>query len=68
MPVFPGVLAACPYDVVVWNPWSAKAQRMADFGDEEYLVMLCVEPGHVDQWRALAPGQTWTLKQTISAL
>lgn len=28
---------------VVWNPWSAKAQRMADFGDEEYLEMLCVE-------------------------
>lgn len=28
---------------VVWNPWSAKAQRMGDFGDEEYPEMVCVE-------------------------
>lgn len=25
-------------DAVVWNPWVAKAQAMADFGDEEYKV------------------------------
>ena len=28
---------------VVWNPWVAKAARLADMGDDEYLRMLCVE-------------------------
>ena len=28
---------------VVWNPWIAKAAAMADFGDEEWPQMLCIE-------------------------
>ena len=28
---------------VIWNPWVAKAAAMADFGDEEWPGMLCVE-------------------------
>jgi glucose-6-phosphate 1-epimerase len=28
---------------VVWNPWLDKARRMADFGDDEWPNMLCVE-------------------------
>jgi D-hexose-6-phosphate mutarotase len=32
---------------VVWNPWIAKSQRMPDFGDDEYLRMVCVESGNV---------------------
>jgi len=28
---------------VVWNPWIDKAQAMADFGDDEYPGMICVE-------------------------
>lgn len=28
---------------VVWNPWIAKAASMADFGDDEYTGMVCVE-------------------------
>jgi glucose-6-phosphate 1-epimerase len=28
---------------VVWNPWSEKAKRMADFGDDEWPTMVCVE-------------------------
>ena len=31
---------------IVWNPWSAKAQRMRDFGDQEYVEMVCVETGN----------------------
>jgi glucose-6-phosphate 1-epimerase len=31
---------------VVWNPWIAKAARMADFGDEEWPHMVCVEPAN----------------------
>lgn len=28
---------------VVWNPWVEQARLMGDFGDDEYLRMLCVE-------------------------
>jgi glucose-6-phosphate 1-epimerase len=28
---------------VVWNPWIAKAKAMADFGDDEWPGMVCVE-------------------------
>ncbi|GAB6053530.1 D-hexose-6-phosphate mutarotase [Magnetospira thiophila] len=28
---------------VVWNPWAATAQAMADLGDDDYKSMLCVE-------------------------
>ncbi len=47
---------------VVWNPWIAKAKAMADFGDDEYPQMLCVESGNVDRNRlTLAPGANATL-------
>ncbi|WP_085246816.1 D-hexose-6-phosphate mutarotase [Gilliamella mensalis] len=32
-------------DVVTWNPWINKAKAMADFGDDEYKSMVCVEAG-----------------------
>ena len=32
---------------VVWNPWIYKAKRMPDFGDEEWMGMLCVETANV---------------------
>jgi glucose-6-phosphate 1-epimerase len=31
---------------VVWNPWIEKAARLADFGDEEWPHMVCVEPAN----------------------
>jgi glucose-6-phosphate 1-epimerase len=35
------------HTTVVWNPWLAKAQRMADFGDDEWPGMLCIEAANV---------------------
>lgn len=32
---------------VVWNPWTTKAQRMADFGDYEWPSMCCIETANV---------------------
>lgn len=53
---------------VVWNPWVAKAKAMADFGDEEYLHMVCVESGNVGPAQTtLAPGIANTLKVVLSS-
>ena len=54
---------------VVWNPWIAKSKAMADFGDEEYKGMVCVEAGNVGENKvtALPPGKTSALKVTISS-
>ena len=51
---------------VVWNPWVAKAKAMADFGDEEFHQMVCVEAGNVGQNQiTLAPGKTSALKVSL---
>ncbi len=53
---------------VVWNPWIAKAQQMADYGDEEYHEMVCVESGNVGSNAIkLAPGATSMLKVTLDS-
>lgn len=42
---------------VVWNPWIAKARAMADYGDEEWPLMVCVETGNVaDNTLEIPPG------------
>lgn len=38
---------------------------MADFGDDEFHRMLCVEPGHVSDFRPLQPGELWAVQQEI---
>lgn len=53
-------------DVVVWNPWVAKAKAMADFGDEEYREMICIEAGAVDKEVTLSVGETWSAEQQLS--
>lgn len=53
---------------VVWNPWIEKAQRMPDFGNEEYRQMVCVESGNAGPDRlTLAGGQTAALAVTLSS-
>jgi hypothetical protein len=54
---------------VVWNPWSDKAKRMLDYGDQEYLRMVCVESGNVRaEAIKLLPGGVATLKVKLSSL
>lgn len=51
---------------VVWNPWIAKAKAMADFGDNEYVKMVCVESGNVSENKiVLPPGKTSSLKVNL---
>jgi glucose-6-phosphate 1-epimerase len=54
-------------DTVVWNPWVAKAKAMADYGDEEWPGMICVETCNVGQHAvAVAPGETQVMTARIS--
>ncbi|KAF9543588.1 hypothetical protein EC957_000772 [Mortierella hygrophila] len=55
-------------DVVVWNPWVGKAAAMADFGDDEFHKMICVEAGQVAEFIALAAGGSWEGSQVLSLL
>jgi glucose-6-phosphate 1-epimerase len=52
---------------VVWNPWVDKARAMADFGDDEWREMLCVESANTGDDRVtLAPGATHVLTTTVA--
>ncbi|RXZ32514.1 D-hexose-6-phosphate mutarotase [Oxalobacteraceae bacterium CAVE-383] len=53
-------------DSVVWNPGPLNAVALADFPDDGWLHMLCVEAACVDAPVRLAPGQSWTGSQTLS--
>jgi D-hexose-6-phosphate mutarotase len=58
-------------DTVVWNPWVAKAKAMADYGDEEWPGMICVETCNVGAHAvALGPGQkdVMTARISVSAM
>ncbi|KAJ6804062.1 putative glucose-6-phosphate 1-epimerase [Iris pallida] len=52
-------------DAVVWNPWDKKAKAMADFGDDEYKHMLCVEAAAIEKPITLRPGEEWKGKQEL---
>ena len=54
-------------NTIVWNPWIEKAQRMNDFGDEEWPHMACIETANVGDNRVvLAPGAAHSTNATIS--
>lgn len=53
---------------VVWNPWIDKSIRMPDFGDEEYLHMVCVESGNIGPNKTiLQAGERSVLKVVLSS-
>lgn len=52
---------------VVWNPWIAKARAMADFGDDEWPAMLCIETANTGEAAiTLAPGATHTMRAVLT--
>ncbi|KAH6835416.1 Galactose mutarotase-like superfamily protein [Perilla frutescens var. hirtella] len=55
-------------DAVVWNPWDKKAKSMADFGDDEYKHMLCIEAAAIEKPITLKPGEEWRGRQELSAV
>lgn len=51
---------------VVWNPWTAKAKAMPDFGDDEWPGMVCVETANAAENQVtLAPGQTHVMTARV---
>jgi len=51
---------------IVWNPWKDKAGRMGDFGDQDWLGMVCVETGNVGvNSVTLRPGESHTMRALI---
>ena len=54
---------------VVWNPWIAKAKAMADFGDDEWPAMLCIETANAaDNAVTLAAGQSHVMSASVHVL
>ena len=52
---------------VVWNPWFAKAAGLADFGDDEWPRMLCIETANSGENSvSLAAGETHVMTAAIS--
>jgi D-hexose-6-phosphate mutarotase len=48
-------------NVVVWNPWDAKAAEVPDIGDDDWERFVCIEGANVfENAVALAPGQSHT--------
>ena len=53
---------------VVWNPWNEKAKGMADFGDDEWPQMVCIETANAaDNAVTLAPGARHETRAVIRA-
>ncbi len=54
-------------NTVVWNPWIARAIALADFGDDEWTRMLCVETCNVrDAAIPLDPGHSHTMTTAVA--
>ncbi len=52
---------------VVWNPWIAKSKAMADFGDDEWKQMLCIETCNLGDDRiTIQPGASHEMSALIS--
>ena len=52
---------------VVWNPWREGAKALADFGDEEWRVMACVEASNIIAYAVeLGAGEKHTMTAVLS--
>jgi glucose-6-phosphate 1-epimerase len=51
---------------VVWNPWVQKAHSLADFADDEWRQMICIETSNVADFAVdLAPGEQHKMKALV---
>ncbi|KAL3816042.1 hypothetical protein ACHAXA_010347 [Cyclostephanos tholiformis] len=57
-----------PVSGVVWNPHRDNAKAMIDFGDDQYLDMICVEPGLLTDVPPLGGGKVASFTQIVTCL
>ena len=57
-----------PVSAVVWNPHKVKAEEMSDFGNDQYVDMICVEPGLLSDLPTLKGGKECIFTQVIKEL
>jgi len=57
-----------PVSGVVWNPHKENALAMADFGDDQYHDMNCVEPGMLRAVPPLDGGKKASFTQVVTCL
>lgn len=56
-------------ETVVWNPWTAKAKAMKDFGDDEWPGMVCVETANAADHALTVPaGGSHHMQATIARI
>lgn len=53
-------------EIVVWNPGLQLSHSLADMPDDGWRQMLCVEAASIDAPVQLAPGQQWSISQTLT--
>ena len=53
-------------DFVIWNPWQENAKKMADFGDDEYKGMICVEAVQTSKEITLKENEKWNASHTLA--
>jgi glucose-6-phosphate 1-epimerase len=55
-------------DVVVWNPWTDKANGLGDFYPKDgFKHMICVELGAVSKFHTISSGEKWAAEQVLNA-
>jgi glucose-6-phosphate 1-epimerase len=57
-----------PVSGVVWNPHRDNARAMVDFGDDQYVDMICVEPGLLSHVPMLEGGKKASFTQIVRCL
>lgn len=55
-------------DVVVWNPWESGNALISDMPPLGFRRMLCVEAAAIESPVSLAPGDSWSGRQSLTAL
>lgn len=53
------------FDTVIWNPGPDRARMLADFPDDDWLHMLCVEATCAAAAVSVAPGEIWEGSQRL---
>jgi glucose-6-phosphate 1-epimerase len=54
------------FTTVVWNPWVEKAKALSDFGDAEWMQMVCIETSNVSDFAVeLAPREKHKMQAIV---